>query len=89
MVSEQYILQSLELLEEIQATGDIFFPKRWLDVTLRNYSSATALRTIETFLNERPDYNRQLNMKILQSADSVRRANRLVDTDRAQSVSGQ
>jgi aminopeptidase N len=29
--SERYILPSLELLEEIQATGDIFFPKRWLD----------------------------------------------------------
>jgi aminopeptidase N len=88
-VSEQYIRSSLELLEKIQATGDIFFPKRWLDVTLRNYSSATAVHTIETFLNERPDYNRQLNMKILQSADSVRRANRLVDADRAQSVGDQ
>ncbi|MGY8795370.1 MAG: aminopeptidase, partial [Woeseiales bacterium] len=88
-VSEQYIRPSLELLEEIQATGDIFFPKRWLDVTLRNYSSATAVHTIETFLNERPDYNQQLSMKILQSADSVRRANRLVDADRAQSVGDQ
>lgn len=87
--SEKYILPSLELLVEIQATGDIFFPKRWLDVTLRNYSSATAVHTIETFLNERPAYNRQLNMKILQSADVVIRANRLLDEDRTQSVGGQ
>lgn len=84
--AEQYILPSLELLEQIQATGDIFFPKRWLDVTLRNHSSATAVHTIETFLNERPDYNRQLRMKILQSADSVMRANRLVDADQTQLV---
>lgn len=88
-VSEQYILPSLELLEEIQATGDIFFPKRWLDVTLRNYSSATAVHTIEMFLDERPDYNRQLNMKILQSADAVIRANRLVDADRTQKIGDQ
>ncbi|MFQ5633407.1 MAG: aminopeptidase, partial [bacterium] len=28
--SEKYILSSLELVEDIQRTGDIFFPKRWL-----------------------------------------------------------
>jgi hypothetical protein len=27
-------MPSLEMLWEIQKTGDIFFPKRWLDVTL-------------------------------------------------------
>jgi len=81
--SERYILPSLELLEEIQATGDIFFPKRWLDMTLRNHSSATAVHTIETFLNERPDYNQQLSMKILQSADTVFRANALINADQA------
>ena len=32
--SENYLLPSLELLEEIQTTGDIFFPSRWLDATL-------------------------------------------------------
>ncbi len=81
--SEQYILPSLELLEEIQATGDIFFPKRWLDMTLRNHSSATAVHTIETFLDERPDFNQQLSMKILQSADTVFRADALINADQA------
>ncbi len=32
--SPQLILPALELLEEIQETGDIFFPGRWLDATL-------------------------------------------------------
>jgi len=73
--SERYILPSLELLQEIQVTGDIFFPKRWLDETLRNYRSTSAVTTVRTFLEVRPDYNEQLGMKILQSADMLFRAN--------------
>ncbi|MEM7502882.1 MAG: M1 family aminopeptidase [Pseudomonadota bacterium] len=72
--SERYLLPSLELLQEIQVTGDIFFPKRWLDETLTNYRSASAVRTVRTFLGERPDYNAQLRMKILQAADMMFRA---------------
>lgn len=75
--SEKYILPSLELLQEIQITGDIFFPKRWLDVILDNYSSDTAVQTVRNFLEERPDYNEQLQMKILQAADGMFRANRI------------
>jgi aminopeptidase N len=77
--SEKYILPSLELLQEIQVTGDIFFPKRWLDVTLGSYSSDTAVQTVRTFLDERPDYNKQLRMKILQAADGMFRANAILD----------
>ena len=76
--SERYILPSLELLQEIQVTGDIFFPKRWLDVTLRSYHSTSAVTTVRTFLAQRPDYNAQLRMKILQAADMLFRANSIV-----------
>jgi len=76
--SERYILPSLELLQEIQITGDIFFPKRWLDETLTNYRSDSAVNTARTFLDDRPDYNAQLVMKILQSADLMFRANALM-----------
>ena len=31
--SKKYVQPSLDLLWEIQKTGDIFFPKRWLDAT--------------------------------------------------------
>ena len=75
--SEKYILPSLELLQEIQVTGDIFFPKRWLDVTLGNHSSDEAVATVRSFLDERPDYNDQLRMKILQAADIMFRANKI------------
>ncbi|MDA0679106.1 MAG: M1 family aminopeptidase [Proteobacteria bacterium] len=81
--SEQYILPSLELLQEIQTTGDIFFPKRWLDTTLGNYRSVTAAHTVRTFLDERPDFNEQLKMKILQSADMMFRASTLISADEA------
>ncbi|TGD74850.1 peptidase M1 [Mangrovimicrobium sediminis] len=75
--SEKYIRASLDLLAEIQATGDIFFPKRWLDATLANHHSATAAATVTAFLEAHPDYNRQLRLKILQSADPLWRAQRL------------
>ncbi len=75
--SERYLLSSLELLSEIQVTGDIFFPKRWLDETLGNYRSSSAAATVRNFLDERPDYNEQLRMKILQSAHMLFRANDL------------
>ena len=81
--SERYILPSLELLQEIQVTGDIFFPKRWLDVTLGNYQSASAVTTVRSFLDERPDYNAQLRMKILQAADMLFRAHSIVAAEDA------
>jgi aminopeptidase N len=74
--SEKYILPSLELLQEIQMTGDIFFPTRWLDATLANHRSVTAVETVRSFLEQRPEYNAQLRMKILQQADMLFRANK-------------
>ena len=79
--SGHYLLPSLELLEEIQVTGDIFFPKRWLDETLANHRSRAAVETVRSFLGNRPDYNEQLRMKILQSADFMFRANAILSDD--------
>ena len=82
-VSERYILPSLELLQEIQVTGDIFFPKQWLDATLSNYHSTSAVATVRAFLEGQPDYNAQLRMKILQAADPLFRANSIVTAQEA------
>jgi len=76
--SEKYILPSLQLLEEIQRTGDIFFPTRWLGATLVNHRSTAAVETVRSFLEQRPEYNAQLRMKILQQADMLFRANRII-----------
>ena len=81
--SENYVLPSLELLEQIQATGDIFFPSRWLDATLANHRSSSAVATVNDFLAARPDYNAQLKAKILQAADPLFRANALTATGSA------
>ncbi len=73
----RYVLPSLELLEEIQRTGDIFFPKRWLDATLGGHSSIETAEIVRAFLAERPDYAPRLRAKILQSADMLFRSARL------------
>lgn len=73
-LSSRYIYQSLELLEEIQTTGDIFFPARWSSGTLANHKSTEASAIVRRFLAERPDYNYQLKLKILQAADLAFRA---------------
>jgi aminopeptidase N len=78
--SQKYILPSLELLQEIQMTGDIFFPTRWLNGTLANHRSVAAADTVRSFLQQRPDYNTQLRMKILQQADMLFRANDILAT---------
>ncbi len=62
------------MLEEIQRTGDIFFPKRWLDATLSGHSSEGAAEMVCQFLVGHPGYPGRLRGKILQSADPLFRA---------------
>jgi len=75
--SEKYLPQSLALVEELQRTGDIFFPQTWLAATLRWYRTPTAAATVRQFLQERPKYPAPLRAKIVQSADNLYRAARL------------
>ncbi len=72
-----HILPSLELMEEIQRTGDIFFPGRWIETTLGGHNGAHALSTVDAFLEERPDYPERLRRKILQARDGLERAVRI------------
>ena len=72
--SLKYIRPSLDLLQEIQLTGDIFFPGRWLDNTLGDYSSPEAVSVVNRFLEEHPDYPYFLKNKILNSSDMMNRA---------------
>jgi len=64
---------SLELLEEIQKTGDIFFPRGWLDSTIGNYTSKEAYTLVKTFIEEHPDLNKNLLNKLLQATDNLYR----------------
>ncbi|MEP5612581.1 MAG: M1 family aminopeptidase, partial [Cyclobacteriaceae bacterium] len=75
--STKHLLTSLELLEEIQITGDIFFPKRWLVSTVGNYSSSEALQMVENFLAANPNLTPSLRNKLLQAADDLYRVQKL------------
>ena len=75
--SEKYIPRSLALLQEIQRTGDIFFPKRWMDATLSGHSSERAARVVTDFITTLPaSYPDRLRRIILSAADDLFRATR-------------
>jgi len=72
--SMKYLRPSLDLLPEIQRTGDIFFPKSWLEAMLWGYSSNEAYEIVTDWLNRNPNLPKNLRGKVLQSADNLRRA---------------
>lgn len=76
--SVQYIEASLALTEEIQRTGDIFFPGRWLGATLSGHTTPAAAKIVRDFLAARPNYPPRLRGKILQAADHVFRSAKIV-----------
>jgi aminopeptidase N len=60
-----------------QRTGDIFFPKRWMDATLSGQRSPEAARPVRSFLDKLPSsYPDRLRRIVLSSADDLLRANR-------------
>jgi aminopeptidase N len=78
--AERHIGPSLGLLREIQRTGDIFFPKRWMDATLGGHQSASAAHEVRRFLEKLPkEYPERLRRIILSSADDLFRASRLLE----------
>jgi aminopeptidase N len=72
--SLRFIKSSLDMLPEIQETGDIFFPKSWLDATLSGHSSIEALEIVKTWIDNNPTLAPNLKMKLLQSMDMLERA---------------
>ena len=64
----KYIRPGLEVLEEVQRTGDIFFPKNWASALLRNHKSKEAYQEVQAFFEAHPGYSHLLKNKILQAA---------------------
>jgi aminopeptidase N len=77
--AERYLPVSLELLEDIQRTGDIFFPERWLRTTLSGHQSETAATIVREYLATHPELPARLRLKVLQAADGLFRAERVVN----------
>jgi aminopeptidase N len=75
--AEKHVRPSLEMLHEIQKTGDIFFPKRWMDATLSGHRSAAVAAIVTQFLDALPaGYPDRLRRIILSSADDLLRMSR-------------
>jgi aminopeptidase N len=76
--SAKYLPKSLDLLEEIQRTGDIFFPEQWLRSTFSAYQTPEVAALVRRFLVDRPSYNPRLRAKLLQAADGTFRASKIL-----------
>jgi aminopeptidase N len=76
--AERYIRPALDLLREIQQTGDIFFPIDWTSATLGGHNSPLAADTVRGFLASQRDYPPRLRQIVEQSADPLLRAARIV-----------
>ncbi len=77
--SRKYIPAALNLVREIQRTGDIFFPKRWADASLSGYASAQDSADVRAFIANLPaDYPPRLRWVLLSAADPLFRAAKLL-----------
>jgi len=72
--AQKYIRFSLDLVDEIQRTGDIFFPKDWLDNTIGKYSSKYAFDEVQRFLKENPNFSPILKRKLFMATDLLFKA---------------
>ena len=69
--SQRFLRSSLELIREIQRTGDIFFPARWTDSALWGHRSSTALTVVQDFLASELQYPERLRWTILSASDEL------------------
>ena len=74
--ARRYIRPGLELLREIQQTGDIFFPTRWMNATLAGHRTRDAVAIVHDFLAEELQYPQRLRWTILTALDEPARAAR-------------
>jgi aminopeptidase N len=72
--ARQFVRPALELLPEIQNTGDIFFPQRWMEATLSGHRSPEAAATVRQFLAAHPELPQRLRWVVLSAADDLFRA---------------
>lgn len=68
-----YIRPALEAMQEVQRTGDIFFPTAWVRALLSGHTSPEARAEVDNFFATHPDYPQMLANKIRQQADHLYR----------------
>jgi aminopeptidase N len=72
--ARQFVRPALDMLQEIQRTGDIFFPSRWSESTLWGHQSPEVASTVRTFLAAHPTLQTRLRWTLLSAADELFRA---------------
>ena len=70
----EFVRPALDMLPEIQRTGDIFFPTRWTESVLYGHRSAEAASIVRGVLASNPRYSQRLRWTILAAADDLFRA---------------
>ncbi len=72
--ARRFVRPALELLPEIRKTGDIFFPKRWMDATLSGHRSPEVAAEVRQYLAAHPELPERLRWVVLNAADDLFRA---------------
>ncbi len=74
--ARRFVPQALGMLREIQRTGDIFFPTRWMESTLSGHNSSEVAGYVQDFLARELQYPQRLRWTILTAADELFRQTR-------------
>jgi aminopeptidase N len=74
--ARRFVRPALELLREIQRTGDIFFSERWTSAVLSGHRSPEAAAMVHDFLARELQYPQRLRWTVLSAADELFRAAR-------------
>ena len=69
--NNRYVIPGLDMLEEVQRTGDIFFPGYWVNALLGGHRSLEAKKIVEDFVNSHPEYPQKLMNKLLEAAFGI------------------
>ena len=70
----KFVPRALEMLREIQQTGDIFFPTRWTESSLWGHQSPEVAEMVRAFLARNPRYPTRLRWTVLSAADDLFRS---------------
>lgn len=68
-----YIRPALDILPEVQRTGDIFFPANWIRALLSGHHTPEAREEVNRFFSNNPGFSPMLSSKIRQQADFLYR----------------
>ena len=66
--NNRYLVTGLDALEEVQRTGDIFFPGYWLSGLLSGHKSDAAKRFVRQWIDTHSDLNPALMNKLKENA---------------------